>query len=382
MKNKHKYDYDYVIIGGGFFGCCIALFLRSISLSILLVESESKLLNRASKNNQARVHSGFHYPRNGMTAIKSLLFHQRFATDFPKAIENNFQMLYSIAKNKSKVSAKRFMKQYENMGAPIQSASYAEKNLFQSDMIEDVFRCEEYAFNYSIIRDEFLTKISLLDIDLCLNTTATAINETEDGVEVILSTDSKVRAKYVFNVTYSKITKLLLNNNSVKKMLKHEMAEIALIEPPDELKGLAITIMDGPFFSTMPYPSTDLYSLTHVRYTPHFSFLDGDINTLHKEYLDSEGVKTKAPYMIASAKRFLPCMSRAKWIESKYEIKTVLLQNESDDGRPILYHRDSSQSRIVTIMGGKLYNIYDLFTLMNAEQSDWHLADTRYVFEK
>ena len=75
-------------------------------------------------------------------------------------------------------------------------------------------------------------------------------------------------------------------------------------------------------------------------------------------------------------------MSRAKWIESKYEIKTVLLQNESDDGRPILYHRDSSQSRIVTIMGGKLDNIYDLFTLMNAEQSDWHLADTRYVFEK
>ena len=31
--------------------------------------------------------------------------------------------------------------------------------------------------------------------------------------------------------------------------------------------------------------------------------------------------------------------------------------------------------------GGKLDNIYDLFTLMNAEKSEWHLADTRYVFE-
>jgi len=381
MKNKHKYDYDYVIIGGGFFGCCVALFLRSISLRILLVESESKLLNRASKNNQARVHSGFHYPRNGMTALKSLLFHQRFAKDFPKAIDNSFQMLYSIAKNKSKVSAKRFMKQYENMGAPIQAASYEEKNLFQSDMIEDVFRCEEYAFNYSMIRDEFLNKISLLEIDLCLNTTVTNINETDAGVEVILSTGEKVSAKYVFNVTYSKVTKLLSNNNPVEKMLKHEMAEIALIEPPEELKGLAITIMDGPFFSTMPYPSTDLYSLTHVQYTPHFSFLDGDINPLHKEYLDIKAIKTKAPYMIASAARYLPCMARAKWKESNYEIKTVLLANENDDGRPILYHRNSKQSRIVTIMGGKLDNIYDLFTLMNAEKSEWHLADTRYVFE-
>jgi hypothetical protein len=98
--------------------------------------------------------------------------------------------------------------------------------------------------------------------------------------------------------------------------------------------------------------------------------------------LDSEAVKTKVPYMIASAKRFLPCMGRAKWKESKYEIKTVLLANENDDGRPILYHRDSKQSRVVTIMGGKLDNIYDLFTLMNAEKSEWHLADTRYVFEQ
>ena len=129
-------------------------------------------------------------------------------------------------------------------------------------------------------------------------------------------------------------------------MLKHEMAEIALIEPPEELKGLAITIMDGPFFSTMPYPSTDLYSLTHVQYTPHFSFLDGDINPLHKEYLDIKAIKTKAPYMIASAARYLPCMARAKWKESNYEIKTVLLANENDDGRPILYHRNSTANLI------------------------------------
>jgi glycine/D-amino acid oxidase-like deaminating enzyme len=137
MKN----EYDYVIIGGGFFGCCLALFLRSISAKILLVESEPCLLNKASKTNQGRIHTGFHYPRSGMTALRSLLFHRRFINDFHEAIEGSFQMLYAIAKQKSKVTANRFLKQFEQMGAPIKFASSSEKKIFNHDRIEAVFRC-------------------------------------------------------------------------------------------------------------------------------------------------------------------------------------------------------------------------------------------------
>lgn len=56
-------DYDAVIIGGGFFGCCLALYLRSVYDRILIIEEQPELLTRASRVNQARVHSGFHYPR-------------------------------------------------------------------------------------------------------------------------------------------------------------------------------------------------------------------------------------------------------------------------------------------------------------------------------
>lgn len=64
---------DAVIIGGGFYGAAIAIYLakqRGLK-RILLVEREDALLTRASYNNQARVHNGYHYPRSFTTAYRS-----------------------------------------------------------------------------------------------------------------------------------------------------------------------------------------------------------------------------------------------------------------------------------------------------------------------
>ena len=44
--------------------------------------------------------------------------------------------------------------------------------------------------------------------------------------------------------------------------MKHEMTEMALVTPPPALHGAAVTVMDGPFFSLMPYPSRGLFDST------------------------------------------------------------------------------------------------------------------------
>ena len=68
MRGGPATTYDYVVIGGGFYGCCLALYLRSISARVLVVEAGPRLMDRASRVNQARVHTGFHYPRSAATA--------------------------------------------------------------------------------------------------------------------------------------------------------------------------------------------------------------------------------------------------------------------------------------------------------------------------
>jgi hypothetical protein len=64
---------------------------------------------------------------------------------------------------------------------------------------------------------------------------------------------------------------------------------------------------------------------------------------------------------------------------SLFEVKTVLVKNEHDDGRPILFQRQPRGSRIISVMGGKIDNIYDLFELVRGTAPEWAAADARHV---
>ncbi len=52
-------EYDAIIVGGGFYGCLLAIHLRkSGAVRVLLMERESSILQRASYANQTRVYNG------------------------------------------------------------------------------------------------------------------------------------------------------------------------------------------------------------------------------------------------------------------------------------------------------------------------------------
>ena len=53
-------------------------------------------------------------------------------------------------------------------------------------------------------------------------------------------------------------------------------------------------------------------------------------------------------------------MSMARHVRSLYEVKTVLPQSEHDDSRPILFKRCDELPGLVSVIGGKLDNVYDL----------------------
>jgi len=372
-------DYDYIIIGGGFYGCCLALYLRSISKRILLVEASAELLSRASRVNQARVHTGFHYPRSTVTAVKSMMLHRRFLKDFPDAVFDEFEMIYAIARHNSKVTAKKFHRMFRDMNAPIEPASPNQAALLDPDMIEAAFSCYEVAFDYSILKQQMSERLEVHGIDVRLSTEVSELEAHSHHVQVGLSDGTEVTAQYAFNITYSQINAVLEKANLPTAHLKHELAEIALVEPPEELREAGITVMDGPFFSCMPYPSENLYSLTHVRYTPHDSWLDDARARDPYSYFAGSSLDTRYPYMLRDAQRFMPCLQGASYKKSIYDVKTILIKNEGDDGRPILYQQKPKDSRVISILGGKIDNIYDLFDLIRTTSPKFASANTKYV---
>lgn len=377
MTALSGHDVDYLIIGGGFYGCCLALFLRSVSDRVVVVEATARLMSRASRVNQARIHTGFHYPRSAVTAVKSMVLHKRFMNDFPEAVIDDFQMLYAIARKRSKISANRFYRMFRDIGAPIQSASTSQAALFDSDMIEAVFACKEAAFDYSVLERLLSERLARAGVPVRLSTTVSALAEMATGVVAGLSDGSELTARYAFNVTYSQVNSVLDKASLPRARLKHELTELALIAPPPELHGIGVTVMDGPFFSCMPYPSEELYSLTHVRYTPHESWTDDARSNTHQ--ISSTQLQSRVTHMIRDGQRYMPSLAQARHEKSLFEVKTILEKNENDDGRPILYQQKPDKSRVVSILGGKIDNIYDLFELIRRSSPEFAPADARLL---
>jgi hypothetical protein len=321
-------------------------------------------MQRASSVNQARVHNGYHYPRSLLTAIRSGIDFSRFVKDYD-CIDCTFKKYYAVAKSFSKVTATQFRLFCERIGAPISSAPKSIKQLFNPNLIEEVFLVKEYAFDAVKLKNLIWATLQNTDIEIWLRTKVlklepisnTKIKVTCDGPEGTVV----ILAEHVFNCTYSQINQVLKGSNLLLVPLKHELAEIALIEVPEELKNVGITVMDGPFFSTMPFPPRNLHTLSHVRYTPHCSWQDEEREYMDAhEYFNKAPKKSNFPHMIRDAQRYLPIIKECRYIDSLWEVKTILPLSEVDDSRPILFRKNVGLQNLYCVMGAKIDNIYDV----------------------
>ncbi|WP_420587414.1 FAD-dependent oxidoreductase [Ruegeria sp.] len=378
-------EFDVVIIGGGFFGCALSLLFRSITDRVLVVERGAELMTRASAVNQARVHSGLHYPRNFVTAQRSLKNFPVFTQAFRNCVQDDFEMLYAISRRRSHVQANRFEAMFNLMGAPIQRASPSQSALFDPAQIEAVFTCKEYAFDWTRLRQHFHRRMSEHEVPVWFDTDAHRVRKTTSGrLEVELSNGATIAAKTVFNVGYAQLNTLLRNSGLDLYPLKHELVEIALVKQPTELNQLGVTVMDGPFFSIMPFPAEGAFSLSHVRYTPQASWIDTATGPSAYEQFDrlkQQHLHSRWRHMVNDATRYMPCMADTEWVRSLFDVKTVLLRNEFDDGRPILMDEHAQLPGLFSILGGKIDNIFDLFAFLKARRPDWTALSSHLVTE-
>jgi len=364
-----------LIIGGGFFGMYLAEHFSKSGCDVRLVEKEQQFMSRASYANQARVHNGYHYPRSVLTALRSRISFPRFVAEFRECIDSDFEKYYLIGAPLGKVSAQQFLKFCERIGAHCETAPEKIRSLTNPALIEACFSVVEYAFDAVKLRDAMIERLKAASVHISLDTSVETVIQEGSGLRAELKNgksgeQESVYADHVFNCTYSRINYVLSKSGIELVPLKHEMTEMCLVQVPDQLKSVGITVMCGPFFSVMPFPAAGLHSFSHVRYTPHYEWRDSD----GAPYCDAgERYRTARRvsawrYMQKDAARYIPVLSECSYDSSIWEVKTVLPRSESDDSRPILFRPDHGLKGFHCIMGGKIDNVYDAIEAIASRQ--------------
>lgn len=360
--------YDAVVIGGGFYGCSLALFLKKKGRAVLLLEKEPALLQRASFRNQARVHNGYHYPRSLLTGLRSRVNYPRFLREYADCVVDGFDAYYAVAKKSSNVTAQQFRTFCARIGAPLAPAPKPVKELFDPHMIEEVFRVQECVFDAEKLRGRLASQLEAAGVEALLGADVDRVSASStSGVNVSWRGSAgggSATAERVYNCTYSQLNRVLTSSGLERVPLKHEIAEMALVEVPAALRGIGVTVMCGPFFSTIPFPAkTGLHSFTHVRYTP-YSTWDGV-----GEPPETRNLRSRFPHMVRDAQRYMPSLRDCRYVESIWEVKTVLPASEADDSRPILFQPVRSLPGLVNVLGGKVDNVFDILSEVELSMS-------------
>lgn len=146
-----------------------------------------------------------------------------------------------------------------------------------------------------------------------------------------------------------------------------------LCKVSQNIEDVGLTLMDGPFFSLMPFGKTGYHSLSAVSYTPHKSSTNSlpTFNCQTKEtncspeQLDNcnsciNKPKSSWPFMYNLAKKYLRDDIEIEFVEALFSIKTVLQSSEIDDSRPTIIKQFSEKPEFYSVLSGKINTIYDL----------------------
>lgn len=365
-------EYDRLVVGAGLFGLYAALLSARAGLRVAVVDLDQGQVMRASLVNQARVHNGYHYPRSAYTALRSASYYDRFGTDFPGAVNRRFTKIYAISATRSLTDAEHFERFCRNVGIRVRRADPLDH--FQPRVVEASYETDEYSFDAPALRREMLDRLCRAPGSCTwqLGDTIAEARANGDTWELALRSGIRVRTPSVVNAAYAGINGILRTFGFPPMPLKYELCEVALVEAPRHV-DVGITVMDGPFFSLMPFGLSGTHSLTAVDYTPRVasaSELPGfpcqSLNpacspaALDNCSLCQARPASAYPRMLALARRYLAHVDDIALRDTINSVKAILRTSEVDDARPTLVRVDSTAPHFVSLFSGKINTIYDL----------------------
>lgn len=364
--------YDKIIFGAGLYGLYSALYCAQNGNSVLVLEYDSAPFKRATYINQARVHMGYHYPRSISTAIKSRGYFDRFNEDYGFCIHSKFDQIYATSSNFSWTNAEQFRKFCHD--ADIDCRDVSPQAYFNNGMCDGAFMTTEYTYDAQILKGYFLEELKKFpQVEFRYNAKNSMINKG-NGVFTVTLYDEIFETNFVLNSTYASVNQIHQMLGFEPFKIKYELCEIILCNVGEKLKNTGITVMDGPFFSIMPFGKTGMHSLTSVTFTPHITSQEnvptfdcqkhsgGCCSPQRLGNCNDCPAKPESAwhYMSNLARKYLREEFKFEYAGSLFSMKPILKASEIDDSRPTVIKKYSENPTFISVLSGKINTVYDL----------------------
>ncbi|MEO8617017.1 MAG: FAD-dependent oxidoreductase [Luteolibacter sp.] len=317
------------IIGGGIFGVSCAIELAP-HCEVVVFERHAELLTEATFHNQWRHHSGFHYPRSIETVREIQNTRDDFHDMYGSRVIQQIVSYYCTSASAREITRDRYLDACAAGGLEFTIVD-PPAGIVDPRQVDLCIRTDEGVFQFYNLREEIEARLGgLPNCELRRQTAVTNAKWGKGGDKIIESRrDGKLRREqfdFVINATYANLN--LLSNwlGFPVQPLRFDLCEMLLLDLP--IDPICVTVLDGPFTSLVGTGRPGEFLLSHI----HESVLATAVTRdgLPPVWLPRSNHRD----LIRQCSRYLPVVSDARIIESRFAIRAVRAFNEDYDGRP------------------------------------------------
>ncbi len=336
------------VIGGGIFGATCATELAAFC-DVALYERHADLLTEASTLNQWRYHHGFHYPRSIEMIREIQECRQEFEDVYGGAIVAGVESWYCVAKSARIITPERYLHVCDSMGLQFEQAP-PPAGIVDPDRVGLSLRTAEGVLDANILRGILTDRLTeARGVTLALGHEVVDGTLLPDGRKRLVTRQGETTHDeafdYVVNATYANRNLLARLFGFPLKPMRFDLLELLILELP--LPLVAATVLDGPFTSLVSTGEPGLFTLSHIQHSVLASVTtpDGLPPLWHASPSNRET-------LMLHARQYLPVLSEARHVASRFGTRAVHALGEDVDGRPtvVVDHGFGCWS----ILGGKI----------------------------
>ena len=335
-----------LVVGAGIHGISAALALARKGLEVEVLERRDSVLAGTSASTHNRAHRGYHYPRCMETAAECTRGLEYFETHYSSSLYYPRASYYAIEKDSSCSSTDQFIQFCEEAGIPYEM-KWPDAAVLDRSLIECCLLVPEPHFNLLTLKEILLRRVQELNIRIHVQAEIVAGTKTSSSeFEVTTRSGQVFRPNIVVNAAYAFANNVLTLFGIADGLTKYRLqdTEIVVARVSGELP--ALTVMDGPFISVVPYVGHDrcvlVYDVVHsvIRETQGYQFSESNVPGSNWEKMVEHGLM------------YYPFMRDLRYVQSLRGFRPIPLE-ERKDGRKTRLVTHPSIDGLYSIQEGK-----------------------------